>query len=686
MTTPQSGESFLSKIHEIAIGANHHTDDEIEKLLALGYAEFGFEGACVTSLESGMLTVLHSLDAERLAPGTAMEAPDAFCAEVVRRGHPLFIEDVEGGEWSDHPSCLKLGIKAYVGAPILFRGGLQGSVCFLDWDSKHQPLSSSERENLILLAQRIESVLERREVAGALEESETLFRATFELARAGIAHVGLNGDWIHVNPRICKIFGYPPEELTKLTFQDITYPEDLEPGLGLYQQALDGEIDHYTLQKRYLHKDGKIIWASLSARLVRSITNEPLYFIAVVEDITEQRQAAEMHRRFEDQVQEAQKLESLGLLAGGIAHDFNNLLTAILGNVSIAQDTAPSGSALSNQLQQIDKAARHAADLTNQLLAYAGKGAFVVQTVNLNDVVDDMQNLLSTALSKNANLVRSKPNKPMLTRADPTQVRQVIMNLMTNASEALDQQPGNITLNVERQTIGPDDPIDDRWAIPPTPGVYVALHVSDDGHGMDQETQNRLFEPFFTRKFVGRGLGLSAVLGIIRNHGGAIRVLSRPGEGTKVSVLFAADDDAQMPEASAASTTSSRPQSTGLALIVDDEASVRDVASKMTQHLGYKVVTAEDGRSAVDMVTKCQELRFVLLDLTMPGIGIEETVAEIHKQSPHLPIFLMSGYNEQDAMTTLAHPGLAGFLKKPFSLDSLAQCILPVTELASASA
>ncbi len=378
----------------------------------------------------------------------------------------------------------------------------------------------------------------------------------------------------------------------------------------------------------------------------------------------QERQRAENERlALERKMLEAQKLESLGVLAGGIAHDFNNLLVTMLGNASLALLEVPPGSRAHQYVEQIHVAAQRAADLTRQMLAYSGKGRFVVQPINLNDVIDEMVKLLRVSISKQATLqLNLAPHLPIIS-ADATQLRQVIMNLITNASDALDERAGTITLStgaivLDRAGLAGAQPNTDL-----TPGEYVFLEVADTGSGMSAETRARMFEPFFTTKFTGRGLGLAAVLGIMRGHHGAIQVSSVVGEGTTFRLLF--PPQAEFNSESPPLTTLFAPAYKAKILVVDDDAGVRQVTLDLLERFGYEALGAPDGAMALQ-VFEANHFDCVLLDLTMPGMSSEETLRQLRALTPNLRVILMSGYSEQDAAARFGNLRLDGFLQKPF--------------------
>jgi two-component system cell cycle sensor histidine kinase/response regulator CckA len=369
------------------------------------------------------------------------------------------------------------------------------------------------------------------------------------------------------------------------------------------------------------------------------------------------------------QMQQAQKLESLGALAGGIAHDFNNLLVGILGNASLALlDLAPDAPARQS-VAEVELAAQRAAELTRQLLAYAGKGRFATEPVEASVVVRDMSALLRTAVSRNAQVRLQLADGLPLIEADVTQLRQVLMNLVTNASDALPASGGQIHVHTGEQAL---DTGYLAQCVPGTdamPGRFVFLEVRDDGEGMDDATRARIFDPFFTTRFTGRGLGLAATLGIVRGHRGAIRVWSEPGRGTSMKLHFPVRADGA---AAPAAAVSADGPAHGTILVVDDDASVRAVTRALLRRRGFLVEEASTGDDALAFVrAEPERFHLVLLDVTMPGLGGEATVRALRDLAPALPVVLMSGYAEQDVTRPLAGVAPAAFLPKPFRADDL---------------
>jgi PAS domain S-box-containing protein len=395
-------------------------------------------------------------------------------------------------------------------------------------------------------------------------------------------------------------------------------------------------------------------------------------------DITER-------KRIERKLLDSQKLESLGVLAGGIAHDFNNLLTGILGNASLARMELPETSPAQPCLEQIEQASEKAADLCQQMLAYSGKGRFVIERLNLSAIVRSTADLIRLSINKSVVLKLSLANGQPAISGDATQIRQIIMNLVINASDAITERSG--VINVTTGAVRADRTyLSQTYLAPSLPeGDYVFLEVSDNGCGMSPETVKRIFDPFFTTKFAGRGLGLAAVLGIIRGHQGALKVYSELGCGTTFKLLLPA---AGLPEEEKARSTEPLPEwrGSGTILLVDDEETVRAVSERMLRKLGFDVLPASNGSEALDLFRRGEsQFSAVMLDLTMPHPDGNATFAELRRINPHIRVLLMSGFNEQDATLRFAGQGLSGFIQKPFEASALRAKLHAMFEVASRS-
>ncbi|MET0792713.1 MAG: response regulator, partial [Polyangiaceae bacterium] len=387
-------------------------------------------------------------------------------------------------------------------------------------------------------------------------------------------------------------------------------------------------------------------------------------------DLSERRQSQEERERLQAQLLQVQKLESLGVLAGGIAHDFNNLLTAILGSASAAMLSLPSESPARPDLDNVVLASRRAANLTRQLLAYSGKGHFEVRPIDLSVHVRELASLLETTIPKKVQLRLELTRDLPAVSADIAQVQQIVMNLVINGAEAIGDQRGTVLVTTGMQVIDEFyvQSLFSREGV--ETGTYVYLEVHDTGCGMDEATKPRIFDPFFSTKFTGRGLGLAAVLGIVRGHKGAIKVYSSPGKGTTFKVFFPASGAS--PTRPAHEDTSFRGE--GLALVIDDDQGVREAASRLLQFFGFSVLQAVDGRHGAEVFREhASEVVVVILDMTMPEMNGEETFREIRRVRADVPVILSSGYNEIEATRRFTAKGLAGFLQKPFTPKELSQ-------------
>ena len=380
----------------------------------------------------------------------------------------------------------------------------------------------------------------------------------------------------------------------------------------------------------------------------------------VLEEVTAQRRA-------EDAIRDAHRRESLGTLAGGIAHDFNNLLTGILGNASLALRALPDPEQVSELLREVIRSAERGAELTQQLLAYAGKGRLHLSTVDVGALIRDLESRVRESLPVHVSVTYALPDQCPLIEADAGQIRQLLLSLVANAAEAIGGGPGAIAVELDVTAIEPADARSEFPGIELVPGTYLRLDVRDSGAGMDRRTQSRVFDPFFTTKFLGRGLGLAAALGIVRSHYGAIAVRSEPGAGSTFSVL--------LPAAPAGIRDSSplrtRPSSEHI-LIVEDEATIRRVVGSMLEEHGYTVSTTSSGPEAVAKLAESSDIRLALVDLAMPGMGAEETIRAIRRVHPGMPVLVMSGSGGAELLGRLRDGDVSGFVAKPFSAEELA--------------
>jgi PAS domain S-box-containing protein len=504
-----------------------------------------------------------------------------------------------------------------------------------------------------------------------LNESLRLFREFFNASIDMFVVASFEGYFTDVNPACSSILGYTPEELKAKPFMSLVHPDDVDATLHEMAKLSEG-VDTISFENRYRCHDGSyklIDWQS------RSLVDQGLIY-AVARDVTSRRTA-------EHELREQQRRESLGVLAGGIAHDFNNLLVGVIGNADVlTRELADSPQG--ETAEQIKVAGRRAAELTRQMLAYSGKGRFVVESLSMSALIHELVPLLESVISKKAELTLTCPEGIPAIQGDATQIRQVVMNLLTNASDSLDDQSGKISVQIGEveADAGYLSQFTAKTDLPE--GRYVFVEISDTGRGMDAATRGRIFDPYFTTKFTGSGLGLAAVHGIVEGHGGGLRIYSEPGRGTTFTVLFPA-------VAGGVHESTVLPAATlpaGLeVLLADDEEIVRAIAKRMLEGSGCIVTAVHDGLEAVSVFEEDPH-RFdcVVLDLMMPGFSGEEAFEQMRRTRPDVPILISSGYNAQEVSTRFASTESAAFLQKPYGLQELNAALSEATRRAGALA
>ncbi len=517
---------------------------------------------------------------------------------------------------------------------------------------------------------------EQKKAEIALKKNEEKYRLLFgSIADAIVVH-NIDGSILDINHQACISYGYTREQFLNMKLSDLDSATQAEFIPEQIRKVVEnGQFEFETI---HLDSAGNEMNVEVNSQIVEISGNRAI--LSIGRNITERRKAEQEKLQLERQVQHAQKLESLGVLAGGIAHDFNNLLMAILGNSDLALYELSPMAPARNNIQEIEKAARRAADLAKQMLAYSGKGRFVVEPLDCNILIEEMVHLLNVSISKKAVLKFNYAQNIPVFDGDATQVRQIIMNLIVNASEAIGDKSGIIALSTGAMECDQLylNSIDDILLVsrdePLTSGTYTYFEVADTGCGMSADTIENIFDPFFTTKFTGRGLGMSAVLGIIRGHQGAIKIYSEVGKGSTFKVLFPANSLAETPHPSKSQggTESEDWSGSGTILMADDEETVCAVGKKMLEKMGFSVLAVPDGREAVRVFSeKRDEITCVLLDLTMPHMDGEETFREIRRITPDVKVILCSGYNETDATQRFVGKGLAGFIQKPFTMATL---------------
>jgi PAS domain S-box-containing protein len=523
----------------------------------------------------------------------------------------------------------------------------------------------------------------RQKALDALRESVEQFKTMFEMASIGITQTDpKTRRWVRVNQKMCEITGYTCEELLEKSATDLTHPEDREQDKDEFRNLIEGKTRFIHLEKRYIRKDGETIWVNINGALIRDASGEPVRTVATIEDITERKRLKKEQALVETQLRQAQKLEALGTLAGGVAHDFNNILSIIIGYAELAKmDTQPD-SRLWKKLQQILDAGGRAKELVTQILAFSRRSEYQKLPIQLPIIIKESMKMLRPSLPSTIEIKTELESKSAVL-ADPTQMHQVLMNLCTNAAHAMRDKGGMLEValsdtTLTRENIQPPDSL--------KPGVYVQLKVKDSGHGIDPKIIDLIFDPFFTTKGLGEGtgLGLSVVHGIVKSHGGTIKVESTVGEGTVFTVLIpamqAADEEKKEKIAPAISLGRER------ILVVDDEPALAEMVQMMLERLGYDAVSCTSGMEALKIFANQsgdKSFDLVVTDMTMPRITGEDLTREISKLRPEVPIILMTGFSEKIDAEKAKSLGIKGFLLKPVILTELSSMIRKIIDKAN---
>jgi len=519
------------------------------------------------------------------------------------------------------------------------------------------------------LAQSFDAMTGRlAERENAIRESEERFKALSQATFGGII-IHDQGLILECNDGLSEITGYSYGELVGMNGFGLIAPESLDTVHDHFRNGHDKSYEVEGIRKngsRYpLAIKGKnITYKGHNAQVIE------------LRDISDRIRAEEERNQLERQLLQAQKMESLGVLAGGIAHDFNNLLMVMIGNLDLAQIRIQKESPAIPHIRDAEAAAVRAADLTKQMLAYSGKGRFIIEEIDLNHLLKEMLHLLNVSVSKKAVLRFNPSDNLPAVEADATQLRQIIMNMVINASEAIGDRSGVIAITTGCMDCD-QSYLKNVWLEENlTDGLYVYLEIADTGCGIEPEILSRIFDPFFSTKFTGRGLGMAAVLGIIRGHKGAIRVYSEAGKGTTFKVLLPASG--KPAEIFNGSSEQVEWTGSGTVLLVDDEETVRGIGVQMLKELGFTPLTANDGCEALEIYRRTPDIRFVILDLTMPHMDGEQCFRELRQLKPDVKVIMSSGYNEQEVTQKFAGKGLAGFIQKPYRMSVLRDAIMKI--------
>ena len=499
---------------------------------------------------------------------------------------------------------------------------------------------------------------------------ETVIENTTDL----IAIATTTGEVVYMNSAGRSVLGISKQQELKGKLISDFHPD--AENKRIKSTLLPSAIKHgsWSGETLYLHSDGTEVPMSTVLICLYDDKGKPERFAVTARDLTQE-------KTMQGKLEHTQRLESLGVLAGGIAHDFNNILTAVMGNAALASKRLEDQHPAKENLYRIMTASDKAAILCKQMLAYSGKGKFVIKPINMTKFVTEMIELLEVSISKNVIIRYELAENISCVDADVAQIQQVIMNLITNANESIEEKSGVITI-ITSEFFADQTYLDATYATDALQaGLYVTLEVSDTGCGMSPDIVKKIFDPFFTTKFTGRGLGMSAVMGIIRGHHGAIKLYTELGKGSTFKILLPASNKTEQTNPTNEPNVNTWSP-TGKALVIDDDESIRDTASAMLRDIGFTtVLTAENGLIGVEVYQEYhQDIQMVLLDMTMPKLGGEATFRELRRINPSVTVILSSGYNEQEATQRFTGKGLSGFIQKPYLPDKLIEIVHDVCQ------
>jgi len=656
----------------LALGTTHEFDAGLHLCLLTAIRVSGMDCGGILLLDPAtgdLLLMVHEELSHAFVASMRRSPAASLRTRLVMRGTPVYQENGQLGGVLDQAQRIE-SLRAIAVIPFASEGWVIG--CMMVASHTTDEVPHFARVALEAIAAQTSNAVERLRLLDDLRVERGLFVAGPVVV---VKWDTISGKPPHyVSPNIAVQFGYTQEQFLKsIDYGAIMHPDDVVHCTAEIAQYIKERRPWYEQEYRLRHANGQYRWVYDFTVVERDAAGAITHYLSYLLDVTDRKQAELERQNIETQMLHAQKLESLGILAGGIAHDFNNILMAILGNIDLAMLDAAPGSPMQKSLQDAEQASRRAADLCRQMLAYSGRGSYQLRPHNLSEVIDDMSRLLEVSISKKATLHFNLDTQVPAIEADLSQIHQIVMNLVINASEAVAEPGGAISVSTGRLEC-------DRAYLKGfllgeglAEGTYVFIEVADTGTGMDGETRSRIFDPFFTTKSSGRGLGLAAVMGIMRAHHGAIGVESQPSQGTTFRVLFPASVELAKPLPGRA-TAGDEWHGSGTLLLVDDEETIRIVAKKMLMLLGFSVLTAANGPEAVELFrSHAAEVTGVILDLTMPQMGGEEVFPLLRAIKSDVPVLLASGYSEQELTRRLNAQGFVGFIQKPYTLKMLSE-------------
>ena len=599
----------------------------------------------------------------------------ALSLEKLHKQEVMYIPSVAGMPDDvavDREFLISQNIKSIIRVPFLYADGRVGFIGFCSLEKESLWLDDLIA-HIKLVAEMFVNAIARKSVSIALDKERMFVGALRDNTLGYIYFKDSESRFSWGNRALAELFGLDdPEDLVGKTDEDFYAAEYAAESLKAERELMNTGKPIVMKEEHVTLPDGVEVWLSTSKVSLRDVAGNIVGTFGISRNITEIKKTERERRNIEAKMQHAQKLESLGVLSGGIAHDFNNLLMGIVGNTGMAMMEVDPDSTAHTIIEQIETAALRAAELTNQMLAYSGKSRFVIKPLSLTMLVTEMAHLLEVSISRKTKLIRKCEENIPLIDGDATQIRQVVMNLITNASDAMEKRAGEITITTGVAECDADYLASCYVDKDLREGEYVFVEVSDTGCGMIDEIKDKIFDPFFTTKVKGRGLGLAAVLGIVRGHKGALRVEGEQGKGTTFRVLFPCSDSVECGDSTGKRTA--LMFGSGMVLVIDDDPTVLTVTRGMLERIGYSVESASDPKTGIKQFKHyAGEIVAVILDATIVETSIAKVLSALRRIKKNVPIVLVSGYNEEFVAVDMKPDSYQGFLQKPYSARKLAQ-------------
>ena len=576
-----------------------------------------------------------------------------------------------------------MNIQSFICVPIVYEKEALGVLAVENTQAKGHLAQSESNLLMGVASQTATSIINARSFK-QIKESEQQYRLLADNISDVIWILDLAGlEFTYVSPSVERLQGYTPDELKDLGLQNILPPQSYDRAVKIISEELakenTGDVDPLrsrTLEIEEYHKDGSILWIEVTASILRNEEGEAVAILGVTRDISERKQAEQEKLRLETQLQQAHKMEAIGTLAGGIAHDFNNILGAVLGYTELSLEDTTQGSLIHKNLLEVLTAGNRAKDLIKQILAFSRHAEPVKKPIQVKLVVKEVTKLLRASLPSTIDIQQDLSSQAAIL-ADSTQIHQVLMNLCTNAQHAMQESGGVLKVSLADVEIESDF---EARRLDVNTGAFLCLRVSDTGHGIQNQVKERIFEPFFTTREPnkGTGMGLAVVHGIVKSHGGAISVQSKPGKGTTVAVFFPIIRNEMQPPAD---SDTRLPSGKECILFVDDEKALVDMGRQMLERLGYSVVPRTSSIEALELFrTRPDQFDLVITDMTMPNLTGKKLARELLNIRSNIPVILCTGFSDQISEEQAHKMGIRKFLLKPMVMQKLAETVRSVLD------